>query len=89
MEITTYSNFRKNLKSFVDSVFESHAPLFVIRSNGEDVVVMSKADYESMQETLYLLGSAKNAERLALGIREFEEGKGVQRDLIEVGGREE
>ena len=83
MEITTYSNFRQNLKSFMDLVFKSHAPLFVTRSNGEDVVVMSKADYESMQETLYLLSSAKNAERLALGIREFEEGKGVQRDMIE------
>ena len=83
MEITTYSNFRQNLKTFMDLVFKSHSPLFVTRSNGEDVVVMSKTDYESMQETLYLLGSATNAERLARGIREFEEGEGVPRDLLE------
>ena len=83
MEITTYSNFRQHLKSFMDKVFETHAPLFVTRTNGEDVVVMAKEDYESMQETLYLLSSVKNAERLAQGIQEYETGKGQARDLVE------
>ena len=83
MEITTYSNFRQNLKTFMDMVFKSHSPLFVTRSNGEDMVLMSKADYESVQETLYLLSSSGNAERLAKGIQEFEQGKGVRRNLIE------
>ena len=44
MEITTFTNFRHNLKSFLDKVFLDHSPLFVTRSNGEDVVVMSKSD---------------------------------------------
>ena len=81
MEITTYSNFRQHLKSFMEKVLESHAPLFVTRSNGADVVVMSKEGYESIQETLYLLSSFKNAERLARGIREYEAGKGTPQDL--------
>ncbi len=83
MEITSYSNFRQHLKSFLDKVFETHSPLFVTRSNGEDVVVMSKNDYESIQETLYLLSSHKNAERLAQGIQEYEAGKGIHRKLTE------
>lgn len=83
MEITTYSNFRQHMKAFLDKVLSSHAPLFVSRANGEDVVVMSKADYESMQETMYLLSSAKNAERLLRGIEEFNTGKGVKRELID------
>lgn len=83
MEITTYSNFRQNLKSFLDLVLSTRAPLFVSRSKGEDVVVISKSDYESIQETLYLLGSAKNAERLAKGIEEFHQGKGVKRKLLD------
>jgi antitoxin YefM len=83
MEITTYSNFRQNLKAFMDAVFTSRSPLYVTRANGEDVVVMSKADYEGLQETLYLLSSSTNAERLARGIAEFKQGKGVARDLIE------
>lgn len=83
MEITTYSNFRRNLKSFLDMVLSTRSPLFVSRSKGEDVVVLSKSDYESMQETLYLLGSSKNAERLFKGIKEFEKGKGVKRKLLD------
>ena len=67
----------------MDAVFTSRAPLFVTRSNGEDVVLMAKADYESMQETLYLLSSPNNAVRLAKGIAEFEQGKGIAHDLIE------
>lgn len=82
MEITTYSNFRQNLKSFLDRVFANHNPLFVTRSNGEDVVVMSKRDYESITETLHLLSSPKNAERLLRGIEEYEKGGGEEKELL-------
>lgn len=83
MEITTYTNFRQNLKSFLDKVFADHSPLFVTRSNGEDVVVLSKSDYESMQETFHLLKSPNNAVRLLKGIAEYEKGLGQERKLIE------
>jgi antitoxin YefM len=83
MEITNYTNFRQNLKTFLDKVFSDHRPLFVTRSNGEDVVVMSKSDYESMQETFYLLKSPENAARLLKGIEEFEKGLGEEKQLLE------
>ena len=83
MEITLYSNFRQNLKGFMDSVLKNRAPLFITRTKGEDVVMLSKEDYESMEETLYLLSNPRNAERLAKGIQEYEEGKGIKRDLID------
>lgn len=82
MEITTYSNFRQNLKSFLDNVFTNHVPLFVTRTNGEDVVVLSKKDYESLTETLHLLSSPKNAERLLQGIEEYEKGGGEEKELL-------
>ena len=83
MEITTYSHFRQNLKKFLDTLSGNHTPLFVKRSNGEDVVVLSKADYESMQETFYLMRSPQNALRLLEGLEEYKKGKGRQQDLIE------
>lgn len=67
----------------MDQVLKTRAPLFVTRAKGEDVVVLSKEEYESMEETLYLLSSPKNAERLAQGIKEFEDGKGEAKDLID------
>ncbi|SEA76002.1 type II toxin-antitoxin system Phd/YefM family antitoxin [Pedobacter hartonius] len=83
MEITTYTAFRQHLKSFLDKVLASRSPLFVTRSNGEDVVVISKADYDSMQETFYLLKSPKNAARLLDAIENHQKGKGGERTLIE------
>jgi antitoxin YefM len=83
MEITSYTNFRQNLKTFLDKVFTDHSPLYVTRTNGEDVVVLSKSDYESMQETFYLLKSPKNAERLLQGLEEYKKGLGQEKQLIE------
>jgi antitoxin YefM len=38
--------------------------MLVKRKNGEDVVIVSRVDFESLEETNYLLSSAKNAARL-------------------------
>ena len=75
MEITTYSNFRQHLKSFLDKVMESKTPLYVKRTKGEGVVVLSKSDYESMEETLYLLSSEKNRTHLLESIKQAEKGE--------------
>ncbi|MES2063005.1 MAG: type II toxin-antitoxin system prevent-host-death family antitoxin [Bacteroidota bacterium] len=81
--ITTYTNFRQQLKSYLDKVRTSHSPLFVTSDNGEDVVVLSRSDYESMEETFYLLKSPTNAARLLQGIQDYEKGSGTERSLIE------
>ncbi|MDB5288381.1 MAG: yefM [Mucilaginibacter sp.] len=83
MQVTTYTNFRLQLKSYLDKVRNNHTPLFVTSANGEDVVVLSKSDYESMEETFYLLKSPKNALRLLQGIENYEKGSGKERNLIE------
>ncbi|MEO7215973.1 type II toxin-antitoxin system prevent-host-death family antitoxin [Mucilaginibacter sp.] len=83
MQVTTYTSFRQQLKSYLDKVRNSHTPLFVTSANGEDVVVLSKADYESMEETFYLLKSPKNALRLLQGIEDYKTGLGKERSLIE------
>ncbi|POY35567.1 type II toxin-antitoxin system prevent-host-death family antitoxin [Solitalea longa] len=69
MGITTYSNFLQKLKLFLDKVLTNHTPLFVTRANGEEVVVLSKFDFDSMQETFHLLKSPKNALRLLRSLR--------------------
>ncbi|MCB0497951.1 MAG: type II toxin-antitoxin system prevent-host-death family antitoxin [Cyclobacteriaceae bacterium] len=72
-----------NLKAFMDKVLTTRAPLYVTRSKGEDVVVLSKEEYESMMETFHLLSSPKNAERLLQAIKEDKEGKGTVRELLD------
>ncbi|HRE50748.1 MAG TPA: type II toxin-antitoxin system prevent-host-death family antitoxin [Flavitalea sp.] len=81
--ITTYSDFRLKLKAYLDRVFESRTPLHVTRTKGENIVVLSEADYESIMETFHLLKSPKNAERLLRAVDQYNEGKGQERPLIE------
>ena len=81
--ITTYSDFRQKLKSYLDEVFKSHSPLYVTRTKGENIVVLSESDYESLMETFYLLRSPKNAERLQRAVEQYQQGKGQAKDLIE------
>lgn len=83
MNITSYTNFRNNLKTFLDKVLAEHSPLYVTRANSEDVVVLSKADYESMQETFSLLSNPANASRLLDGINEYNNSGGKEKELIE------
>jgi len=83
MQVTTYTNFRQKLKSYLDKVRDNHTPLYVTSAKGEDVVVLSKSDYESMEETFYLLKSPANASRLLSGIKGYEKGLGKERSLIE------
>lgn len=81
--ITTYSDFRQKLKGYLDKVNESRSPLYVTRTKGENIVVLSESDYESLLETFYLLKSPKNAERLQLAVEQYQQGKGNPKELIE------
>lgn len=60
----TYSDLRENLKDHLDKLCGDHEPLLVKRRRGEDVVILSRADFESLEETAYLLRSPANAKRL-------------------------
>lgn len=79
----TFSNARNNLKAVLDRVIADHAPIKITRQRGEAVVVVSERDWESMEETLYLLSSPRNAAILAEAIAELDAGNGQVRELIE------
>lgn len=81
MEITTLSDFRRNMKSYFEKVFNMGKPLFITRPEGNDMVLISKSEYISMQETLHLLSSPKNAERLYSAIEADKTGNGKLKDL--------
>jgi antitoxin YefM len=81
METTTFSSFRASLKKKLDKITDDHDVLIVNRRGNKDVVVMSLKDYNSMEETLYLLASKANASKLRLGIVQLKTGKVVKKSL--------
>ncbi|MGH7064282.1 MAG: type II toxin-antitoxin system Phd/YefM family antitoxin [Stellaceae bacterium] len=79
----SYTELRQNLKKHMDGVCESRAPLVVTRQHGEPVVMLSLAEYESLEETLHLLSDPANAEHLLHAIEEAEAGRLIEHDIEE------
>ena len=83
MEAITYTAARQNLAKTMEKVCKDRAPIIVTRKSSEAVVIMSLEDYEALEETAYLLRSPKNTRRLIESIAQLENGKGVEKELIE------
>jgi len=62
---------------------EDRAPVLITRQNGESCVLMSLDEYNSLEETAYLMRSPKNARRLMDSIESLKEGSGIERKIIE------
>jgi antitoxin YefM len=60
----SYTQARENLATLCDEVINNRDLAIITRRGAEDVVLISAAEFNSMQETLHLLRSPKNAERL-------------------------
>lgn len=80
MDHVSYTKLRQNLKKHMDGVCENCAPLVVTRQNGEPVVMLSLAEYESLEETLHLLSDPANAEHLRRSMAQAEAGEFVEFD---------
>jgi antitoxin YefM len=83
LQVTNVSEFRKNLKKYIDGVAGTHHKV-IINSNGKSVVVMSLEEYNDLDETDYLLSSEANAKRLNEAIESFNNNSGTERKLIEL-----
>ena len=65
----------ENLEAMIDKVVADRAPLAITRQRGQEgAVLISASEWASIEETLYLLSSPKNAERLLEAVRGFEAG---------------
>jgi antitoxin YefM len=83
MKAISYSEARENLKSVIDQTIADRAPIAITRQRGEGAVLVSESDWASIEETLYLLRSPKNAARLLGAIERLNAGEGEEHELIE------
>ena len=83
MNAVTLKNAESRLGSLMDQVSQDHAPVIIARDEGEPAVLVSLAEWNGMEETLYLMSNPRNAARLLEGIHEFDAGLGQERELIE------
>lgn len=73
MQTLSYTALRTNLAETMNLVVNNHEAVLIQRGNTEPVVMISLSDFESYEETAYLLKSPVNRERLLEGISEVEQ----------------
>jgi antitoxin YefM len=83
MMAANFTEFRIGLKKFLDNVENNNETLIIKRGIGRGAVMMSLDEYNSIMETLHLLNSKANADRLYESIKQMKEGKVVRSKLIE------
>lgn len=85
MEAVVYSNFRNNLKEYMKKVNDEYEPLMVVNKNpDEDIVVMSKDNWDSIQETIRLMSNDYLSNKVLSGMEQVRKGQVSVHDLIEV-----
>ncbi|MBP7170247.1 MAG: type II toxin-antitoxin system Phd/YefM family antitoxin [Bacteroidales bacterium] len=83
MMAANFTEFRTSLKKFLDNVVNNNETLIINRGAGKGAVMMSLDEYNSIMETLHLLNSKANADRLYESIKQMKEGNVVRNKLIE------
>jgi antitoxin YefM len=84
MKAISYTAARENLATTMDRVCLDHDPVVITRKRDQAVVMISLEDYQSLEETAYLLRSPANARRLMEAMVELKKGKGVRKKLSEL-----
>lgn len=83
MQITTVSDFRKDIKRYLNRVAKNFETLIINRGKDSGIVIMSLQEYTSIMATNHELSSRKNELRIDSAIEKQKSGNSFTKDLIE------
>ena len=84
MNAINYTTARKALAKTMEDVCLNNEPVLITKNGDCSVVMISLKDYESLQETEFLLRSPKNAKRLMRAMEADRKGLGKKMTLDEL-----
>ena len=76
----TASEARKNLFPLIEQVNDDHTAIEITSKRGSAVLI-SRADYDALQETAYLLRAPANVRRLLESLEQARTGQREERQL--------
>lgn len=83
MLTTTISDFRKDIKKYLDSVSNNFETLIINRGKDTGVVVISLEEYNSLCATQHEMSSKSNESRLDAAIEKLKKGSVSQKELLD------
>ncbi|MFC2116544.1 type II toxin-antitoxin system Phd/YefM family antitoxin [Bacteroidota bacterium] len=82
MITTTISDFRKDIKRYLDSVTKNFETLIINRGKDNGVVIISLDEYNSLTATQHELSSKSNERRLDSAIDKLNSGDSFEKKLL-------
>lgn len=79
-----YTQFRDNMKTHLDAVTDDYEAVIVTRKENRNVVIISEESYNNLMENMHIFGNPHNFDWLMESKAQYESGKSMKRDLIEV-----
>ena len=83
MLTTTISDFRKDIKKYLDNVIENFETLIINRGKDSGVVIISLDEYNSLHATQHELSSKANEQRLDSAINKLKTGSSFEKELLD------
>ncbi len=83
MDVISYSDTRAHLKEVMDRVVADRAPVVISRQKAESVVMVSLSEWNAIEETLHLLSTRANRDRLLGAIAQLDAGEGTAHDPVQ------
>ena len=84
MDAKTLKDAKADLERLMDDAVENHEPVIITRDGKPPVILVSLADWNSQQETDYLLRSPANRENLEKSRQQIERGEVVVKTIDEL-----
>jgi antitoxin YefM len=81
MITTTISNFRKDIKRYLDNVTKNFETVIINRGKDQGVVIISLEEYNSLTATQHELSSKVNEKRLDSAIEKLQSGRGYEKKI--------
>lgn len=81
MQAVFYSQARNNLREIINRVCDDFDEYIITTKDDKSAVILSYDEYSAMKETMYLLSSKNNRDRLGDAVEQIENMKYTKRDI--------
>ena len=81
MQAVFYSKARNNLRDLINKVCDDYDEYIITTKDEKSAVLVSYEEYSAMKETMYLLSSKSNRDRLNEAVEQIESSQYEKRDI--------
>ncbi len=81
MQAILYSQARNNLRDIINQVCDNFEEFIITTKDKQSAILISQSEYNSMKETIYLLSSKNNRDRLLDAVEQIDKVSYLKKEI--------